>query len=273
MPQKAKKKQYPTIAETADRHYLYEKSVQNTALDYKFVNKVFRKLRDRRPTSLREDFCGTARMCREWVSRRKSNTAIGVDLDPEVLSWGRQHNINRLTPDQQLRVQLKNEDVLTVEMDPVDLVMATNFSYQLFKDRKSLGHYFKRVREGLVDDGIFFLDAYGGYESFKEQKEKTKHKKFTYVWDQAKYNPITGDMTCHIHFHFADGSKLKKAFTYDWRMWTLPEVQELLHEAGFNKITVYWEGEDKHGEGNGKFKPTTVADADAAWVCYITAEK
>jgi len=262
-----------TIAETADRHSFYEKSVQNTTLDYKFVNKTFRKLRGRKPTSLREDFCGTARMCREWVSRRKSNTAIGIDLDAEVLDWGRKHNLKPLDASQQLRIKLVEDNVLTAETEQTDVVMAMNFSFQLFKERESLGNYFKRVRECLVDDGVFFLDAYGGYESFQEMKEKTRHKKFTYVWDQARYNPINGDMTCYIHFHFHDGSKMKKAFSYTWRLWTLPEIQELLHEAGFKKVTVYWEGTDKHGEGDSVFKPSKVGDADAAWVCYITAEK
>lgn len=273
MAKQQKKLKPQSMAETADRHKLYEKSVQNTALDYKFVNKTFRKLRGRKPHSLREDFCGTARMCREWVSRRKSNTAIGVDLDSEVLEWGRQHNIKPLDPSQQLRVRLIEEDVLTAETDPVDVVMAMNFSFQLFKERATLGNYFKRVKDCMVEDGVFFLDAYGGYESFQEVREKTKHKKFTYVWDQARYNPISGDMDCYIHFHFKDGSKLKKAFSYTWRLWTLPEIKELLSEAGFKNVTVYWEGTDKHGEGDGKFKPATAGDADAAWVCYITAEK
>ena len=268
-----KNAKYRTIAETVDRHTLYEKSVQNTATEYKFVNNTFRKIRGRKPVSLREDFCGTARMCREWVSRRKSNTAVGVDLDTEVLDWARKHNIEPLDASQQLRIKLQKDNVLTAETEPVDIIMAMNFSYQLFKERDTLGRYFKRVRDCLVDDGIFFLDAYGGYESFKEIKEQTKHKKFTYVWDQAKYNPVNGDMTCHIHFHFADGSKMKKAFSYHWRLWTMPELRELLYEAGFNKVSVYWESEDKNGEGNGKYKPVTEADADAAWVSYIVAEK
>ena len=41
-------------------------------------------------------------------------------------------------------------------------------------------------------------------------------------------NPITHATTCHIHFKFPDGSKLKKAFTYEWRLWTAPEIRELL---------------------------------------------
>lgn len=273
MTKSYKKSKLRRIAETADRHDLYEKSVQNTALDYKFVSKTFRKIRGHKPVSLREDFCGTARMCCEWVNRCNLNTAIGVDLDAAVLKWGRKNNLKALNSSQRLRIRLLEDDVLTVKSEPVDVIMAMNFSFQLFKQRDTLGRYFKSVRDCLINDGIFFLDAYGGYESFQVQKEKTRYKKFTYVWDQASYNPINGDMVCHIHYHFPDGSKMKKAFSYDWRLWTLPEIQELLYEAGFTRVTVYWEGTDKHEQGDGKFTAATVADADAAWVCYMTAEK
>ena len=98
-----------TMAERADRHILYENSVQNVAEEYKFVSKTFRKWRGRRPKHVREDFCGTASMCCEWVSRSKGNTAIGVDVDPDVLAWGRKHNLSRLKPETRLRISLIQE--------------------------------------------------------------------------------------------------------------------------------------------------------------------
>jgi cyclopropane fatty-acyl-phospholipid synthase-like methyltransferase len=272
-PGKSRKKK--TLAEKADRHVLYEKSVQNVAEEYKFVSKTFRKLRGRRPKSVREDFCGTASMCCEWVRRSKENTAIGVDVDPDVLSWGRQHNLSRLKPEARLRVSLLQEDVYKVKTEkPVDVVLAMNFSYQLFMTRKTLGGYFRKVRKALAKDGILFMDAFGGYEAYREIREKRKYKGFKYIWEHARYNPIDGNMLCHIHFGFPDGSKLKKAFTYDWRLWSLPELRELLDEAGFSKVTVYWEGTDpKTGEGNNIYSPATVGDADPGWVCFLVAEK
>ena len=111
--------------------------------------------------------------------------------------------------------------------------------------------------ETLTEDGIFFLDAFGGYEAFREMEESTEFDNFTYVWDQHRYNPVNGDIKCLIHFTFPDGSKIKRAFSYDWRLWTLPELQELLKEAGFERVLVYWEGTDeKTGEGNGEYLPT-----------------
>ena len=272
-PGKSRKKK--TMAETADRHVLYEKSVQNVPEEYKFVSKTFRKLRGRRPKHVREDFCGTASMCCEWVRRSKENTAIGVDVDPDVLSWGRKNNLSRLKPEARLRVSLLQEDVCKVKTEkPVDVVLAMNFSYQLFMTRKKLGGYFRKARKALAKDGILFMDAFGGYEAYREIREKRKYKGFKYIWEHARYNPIDGNMLCHIHFGFPDGSKLKKAFTYDWRLWSLPELRELLDEAGFSKVTVYWEGTDpKTGEGNNIYSPATVGDADPGWVCFLVAEK
>ena len=270
-----RRKRKQTMADLADRHVLYEKSVQCVSSEYKFVNKTFRKLRKRSAQHLREDFCGTAGMCCEWVRRKPDHTAVGVDIDADVLEWGRQHNLSKLKPEAHMRVSLLQEDVCKVTTpEPVDIVLAMNFSYQIFKTREILGGYFRKVYEELADDGILFMDAFGGYESFKEIKEKRKYKGFKYIWEHASYNPINGDILCHIHFGFPDGSKLKKAFTYDWRMWTLPELQELLVEAGFSRVQVYWEGYDEETcEGNGKYYPATVGEADPGWVCFLVAEK
>jgi len=265
----------PTLAELADRHKLYELSVQCSESEIDFVDATFKSIRKKNAKLLREDFCGTANVCCDWVKRRKSNKAIGVDIDPEVLEWGQKNNLNRLTEAESSRIRLINENVLTVQTEPVEIISAMNFSYWLFKSRKELKHYFQSVHDALADNGVFFMDAYGGYDSFKEIKEKTKHKKhkFTYIWEQEKYDPISGELTCHIHFKFADGSKLKKAFSYNWRLWTLPEIRELLDEAGFSKITIYWQGFDEDGEPDGDFKPVTKGEADPSWICYLSAEK
>src|SRR5690606_41758971 len=124
--------------------------------------------------------------------------AIGVDVDPDVLEWGRRNRVSRLKPRDRSRVRLINEDVRTVKTEPVDIVCAFNFSYFCFKTRDEMRNYFKRVRSALVRDGLFFLDAFGGPEAQDVQKERTKHDNFTYVWDQAEFEPVTGRIVCHI---------------------------------------------------------------------------
>ena len=264
----------PTMAERADRHALYEQAVQCVAHEIDFVDVEFKRLRGHRATRLREDFCGTANTSCEWVRRRPSNHAIGVDLDAEVLGWGKAHHVAGLTPAQRRRLTLVDGDVLKTGGEPVQILLAMNFSYWLFRERAQLRDYFKRARANLADDGVFFLDCFGGYESFQVLKEHTEHKRFTYTWEHASYNPINGHFVCYIHFSFPDGSRLKQAFSYEWRLWTLPEIRELLVEAGFTRTTVYWQGwDEKEQTGSGDFLPVEVGEPDAGWICYIAAEK
>jgi hypothetical protein len=119
------------------------------------------------------------------------------------------------------------------------------------------------------------VDLFGGPEAQEETREKTKHKDlgFTYIWHQAEFHPVTNYIRCHIHFKFKDGSRITKAFTYEWRLWSAPEIRELLAEAGFRTSTLYWEGEDEDGDGNGEFTPNERGEADLAWIAEIVAEK
>jgi SAM-dependent methyltransferase len=261
------------MAERAELHELYEEAVQAVDAEVEFLSETFETLRGRRALSFREDFCGTASACCEWVRSGSDRYAIGVDNEASVLDWGRVNRVGRLNEAEHARVRLLEDDVRTVATDPVDIVGAFNFSFFMFETRDSLRDYFQRCRAGLNDDGVLFLDAFGGPEGIAVQKEKTKFDDFTYIWDQAEFHPVTNRIVCHIHFKFPDGSKLKKAFTYEWRFWTLPEIRELLLEAGFASARIYWEGEDEDGEGNGEFTETDTGEADLAWVCYIVAEK
>ena len=262
-----------SLASKADRHRCYEEAVQCVESEIDFVEANYKRIRGKRASVLREDFCGTANTSCEWIRRRKTNKAVGVDLDEEVLGWGQENNVGGLNRHQQDRIELVREDVRSVGRN-ADVVLAMNFSYQIFKDRQGLCDYFRSVLATLNDNGILFIDAFGGYESYRAIKEKTKHKEFAYTWDQHEYDPITNEMLCYIHFSFKDGSKLKRAFSYEWRMYTLPELREILVDAGFKNVTVYWEGTDEEtGEGNGEYLPATEGSDDPAWICYISAEK
>jgi hypothetical protein len=208
------------------------------------------------------------------VRRDRQHYALGIDLDAEVLEWGRINNLEQLDDDQYQRIELLQENVLDAEPEQADIVLAMNFSYYLFLERAQMLAYFEAVHEGLLDDGLFFLDAYGGYEAPKVLREERECDGFTYIWDQASFNPIDSLMDCHIHFEFPDKSRMEKAFSYRWRLWTLPEIRELLSQAGFTTVTVYWEGTDEEtGEGDGVYLPSEIGDPDPGWVCYIVAEK
>src|SRR5210317_2265226 len=100
------------LADQADRHHLYQESVQDTETEIDFVEQTWAELRRRPAELLREDFCGTANTACEWIRRDRQHYAIGVDLDGEVLEWGRLNNLAQLDGEQRSRIRLLQENVL-----------------------------------------------------------------------------------------------------------------------------------------------------------------
>jgi hypothetical protein len=57
-------------------------------------------------------------------------------------------------------------------------------------------------------------------------------------------------------------------------MWTIPEVREVMLEAGFDRADVYWEGTDEDtNEGDGVFTKAEQGESDPAWNAYVVGVK
>ncbi len=258
-----------TRAQRADKHVCYERAVQAPEADVDFINRSFRRLRARAPRVLREDFCGTAALCAKWVSHHRENRAYGIDLDEKTLNWGIQTHLVPLGK-RAAGVTLIRQDVRAPVNFKADAIVAFNFSYCVFKDRATLRGYLESARKGLKPDGLLYMDIFGGPESMDLREERTEYDGFTYVWDQDAFNPITYEIKCHIHFEFPDRSRMRRAFTYDWRLWQIPEIRDIALEAGFRDFLVYWEGiEHATGEGNGVFRVSQKGDNAEAFVSYL----
>jgi hypothetical protein len=256
------------MAALADRYDLYQRSVQSPDHEAWFFNRIYKKTFGRDAQVLREDFCGTAAVCCEWVNRKPKRIAYGVDLDPEPLEWGLENNVSRLPEAAQERITLVAKDSLKIHGPKADVIAAQNFSFQFFMTRPDLLRYFKSAYRNIDKKGLFFLDMLGGSEVLEEDHEEVKKfQGFNYIWEQKNFNPISHICNFAIHFEFPDGSKLENAFTYHWRLWTIPEVRELLAEAGFSRSEVYWEGEDD------VFRKRENAPSDPCWICYIVGVK
>lgn len=275
---KKKRKRTPKYtAATADRHELYQLAVQSPETDIEFLAKTYKKIRGRKAKHMREDFCGTALLCSHWVQQGDDYTAEGFDLDAEPIGWGKEHNLAPLG-DAAQRISLHLADARDAGDKQPDVRIAQNFSYFIFMKRAELLDYFKKVRASLAPGGIFVMDLFGGDESISILEEERKIEEgFTYVWDQAVFYPGTHEYHCNIHFHFKDGSKLKNAFTYVWRFYSMPELKDLLAEAGFGEIHSYFEetdDDDEDGDGNGEFRldETGKTSQDCAgWIAYLVA--
>lgn len=255
-----------------DRHWLYQESVQSPDVHFGFFDRVYRQRNGEPPASLKEDFCGTALLASEWVERRRGNTAIGVDLDAGTLAWGRAHNIARLSDDQRRRVKLLRANVLDVTRPRVDLVVALNFSYFIFLTRDELRAYFRAARRSLAPGGLFIGDIFGGWEAQKPLTERTRYRGFTYLWQLDGFDPVDNFARFHIHFKFHDRGGIRRAFTYNWRLWSIPEIVEILREAGFRHVDVYWEGIDRRsGFGNSVFRKIESAENAPGWIAFFVA--
>jgi hypothetical protein len=248
--------------------------VQSPEPDIAFMRRVYKKHNGTNALHFREDFSGTGLMTSVWVSRGPKHTAEAFDIDPEPVAWGKAHHFKDIGKAAK-RATLHLKDVRETSDSAPDIRCAQNFSYWIFKSRAEMLDYFTKARKDLATGGIFVIDAHGGPESIAEQEEETENDEgFTYVWDQDWFSPVTHDVRFHIHFRFEDGTEMKNAFTYDWRMWILPELKDLLLEAGFKRVDIYWEGTAEDGEsGNGIYRKTRFGSNDPAWVNYIVAVK
>jgi len=256
-----------------DKYHLYQQSVQDPKSECRFIVRTYRELRNKLPQKLREDFAGTALLSCEWVRRVPEGVATAIDLDGLTLEYAYAKVLSTLG-DERSRVRLVCGDVLDARGFKPDVVTAYNFSYFVFRTRALMKTYFTRVRRALAKDGVFFLDIFGGPEAQAIMVERSERRGFTYVWDQAAYNPITGEARCHIHFEFPDGTRMRRAFSYEWRLWTLPEIKELLAEVGFDRVDVYWEGTNYETlGGNGVFRRSLRGDNSDSWIAYIVAAK
>ncbi|RPJ45204.1 MAG: class I SAM-dependent methyltransferase, partial [Candidatus Latescibacterota bacterium] len=144
----------------ADKHRLYEMSVQDPSEEIRFIRRVYRKRFGSYPSLLREDFCGTAAVCCRWATISPRNRAVGIDLNHSIISWARRHHLHAIGTAAD-RVRLVRGDVLRPPAFRPHVVVAMNFSYFTFKERSVLLSYLSGVRRALLPKGILVLDIYG----------------------------------------------------------------------------------------------------------------
>ncbi|MCX7977609.1 MAG: class I SAM-dependent methyltransferase [Bdellovibrionaceae bacterium] len=255
-----------------DKYDLYRRSVQSPEGDVIFFRKLYRELRGQNPKDLREDFCGTGLVAMEWARLRPFHRGYGVDIDPEPMHYGREKYLSRLPIHVRSRVRLLEKNVLEEGLPQADIVLAINFSYFIFKEREKLYRYFKNCLQSLRKKGILIIDVFGGSQCQDAITDVHRLRGFTYYWEQEGFDPVHNTAKFHIHFRIR-GKKFERVFSYDWRMWSIPELRELLTEVGFRRTHVYWEGTGKDGSGNGVFTKTEQGEPCLSWIAYIVGEK
>lgn len=262
---------------------LYRLAVQHPEAEVRFLLRACAHHNgdDAWPTRLKEDFAGTAAVAAAWVALDEDHRALAVESHGPTLRWA-ERRWRRALGERAQDLHLVEADVLSVDRPKVDLVAALNFSTFIYHDRAALHRYFRAARRSLRPGGVIVLDAYGGpgAERLTTQQRRvtpdpdTGVEPFDYAWEQRGFDALTRRTDCRIHFTLANGRRLASAFRYDWRLWTLPELTELLREAGFDAPTAWCDRYDAaQGTSDGLYRPITALPAREDWVAYVTARR
>ncbi|XP_020588354.1 uncharacterized protein LOC110030116 [Phalaenopsis equestris] len=163
-------------------------------------------------------------------------------------------------------------------LPPRDIICAFNYSCCCLQQREDLVRYFKHALSALSKmGGIFVMDLYGGISSERKLRLQRKFPNFTYIWEQGEFDIISRRTRISLHFHLGKRWKFRHAFSYDWRLWTLPEIKDCLQEAGFQSIH-FWirkmpnidEGEHWE-EPDAKYEESSSFMQQDAWNAYAVA--
>ncbi len=254
----------------ATRFDLYELCVQCPPIEARFLEAVH----GANPLVLGEDFCGPAAVARAWLALSPDHRAVCTDADEAPL----RHAAARLAetaPNAVDRLTLRHRDVLEVG-DRADVVAALNFAVCELHERERLLTYLRAACYRLEAGGVFACDVYGGPDALvpgtAEQLVETDEGVVRYLWEQRTADPVTARVTNAIHFVLPGGERIDDAFTYDWRLWTAPELHDALLEAGFRSTEVHASYGDAMDEsGRLLVRPVDPGDVDGseAFVLYV----
>ncbi|KAJ3057111.1 hypothetical protein HK097_000575 [Rhizophlyctis rosea] len=223
----------------------------------------------RKPLILREDFCGTAILCRAFCKSHVEREAYGVDLDPSVIYYAKSVTLSEGPESERVKVTLGNVLSTPTELGlpEVDITAGLNYGCFYFKKRRDLVKYLTNARMGLRKGGCLIVDVFGGARvtSRGGRLNRRDFGKFSYFFEQKPFEATTNTARVHLHFRFEDGSWLKNAFQYDFRAYTIVEIKEAMLDAGFRHTQTWVAGsaEQEDAEGSGEENGNEDEDEDA----------
>ncbi|KAJ1677528.1 hypothetical protein EV182_005977, partial [Spiromyces aspiralis] len=281
-----------------NKHELYEQAVQTPKREVRNLDSIYRQLmqrymRDRSEgdrsyaLGLREDFCGTAALCAEWVKRDQRRWGVGVDIDEEVIRYGREVTLPRRNLcDGDGRISLVVADVMNVHgriqpriggevndddgsdneegawaepldsaeyaIPKADIIAAFNYSVCYFHQRAQLIRYLRNSLDNLNDRfGLLACDLFGGSQVFVDEHADIRDfGSFKYKFEHRGFDLLTNTAKFAISFRASNGVQLKDAYTYHFRMYTPFELKEAMLEAGFDYVSIWISLESKDSDGS-----------------------
>lgn len=243
-----------------DQHDCYELCVQSP----RHVAPFLHALHGGEPTVLREDFSAAAALSRRWIAdglrAGTKRRAVAVDLDPDILARAARENEAAGMSDAIRLIQGDCTQLPVSPADACDIIFVGNFSIGYIHDRAALLRHLRASRDRLAlgnagfGGGILVCDTYSGPSAFKEASITRTHPGRTrelvrYTWEQREADALTAMVTNVLHFQVEiDGevvARFPDAFTYHWRLWSIPELREALLESGFTSTEVHQDVTDR----------------------------
>lgn len=253
-----------------NRFDLYEHAVQAPALQARFARAVH----GGSPRALCEDFCGPAAIARAWVTMNERHRGLGVDRDRAPLDHA-SRRMREIAPGAARRLVLDRTDVLATRAR-ADIILAFNFGVCEIHERARLVRYLRRARSRLRAAGVFIADLYSGPGAWRPGVSRRAIRsplgRIVYEWEQRTADPLTGHVVNAMHFSLPGRRRLRDAFVYDWRLWSIPDLRDAMMEAGFRGTEVHLSyGRAIDGHGDPLVEAASAEEVPAGdFVAYIT---
>ncbi len=220
---------------TFDALDLYERTVQDADRTVELLHAVH----GAEPRILGEDFAGSAALSRAWVARGPDRRAFAVDVDGAALARGTHPRITAHVHD------VRSSEIRV--LGPCDVVHAGNFSIGELGVRAEFLDWARNARSRLAPGGIVALDTYGGESAWRvgaleRRRVLADGVEIRWCFEQRSADPRTARVVNALSFRVVRKSEVvasfPDAFVYRWRLWSIPEIVDVLREVGFEEVRV-----------------------------------
>lgn len=256
------------------RFDLYELCVQAPSMSAKFVDALL----GGEASVIGEEFCGPASIAREYVALGGGRRAVATDMDAEPLEHARARAGEELDASLRGHLSFSRCDVME-ETSRVRALIALNFAVCEMRGRDALVAYLRHAHQRLEGGGVYVADLYGGENAMAEGSAEvvfeTGEGDILYEWRQVAANPLTGLVSNEIHFELPDGTRIERAFAYEWRLWSPAELADAFREAGFDSVEFH-AGFGGAVDDTGSPVPEPIVTPDELgdeWVIFVVARK
>lgn len=264
------------------RWRLYEHCVQNIPMTLRMVEAMHAAGARSTARTLHEDFSGSAAFAHAWCSSGPKRSALAIDMDPEAHADGKAHaRLKRLTAD------LARLPRTIPSPSKADVVYAGNFATCELHAREALVAYLSRARQRLTPGGVFVCDLYAGPGAWRTGDTRVVHPplpelptyRVAYTWRQREADLVNGLVSNAIDFEIVNARgvavhELVNAFTYHWRLWSIPELRDAMAQAGFGEVDVYPDSpEAVDADGVAYLNPMDFLETKSSTVVYVCARR